>query len=180
MKCLTNFTLAGLRTDCNPNLAGIETIYIGYYGDFAVSADTSAHTISNIEAATGASTGKLYEYEFAKQTGSLTSTLTKDEANGTRYFSTVVVLSFNKLEAAKHLEIQALSAERLVAVVKDSNQKFWYVGFDSYLSATEANAQTGQSYDDKSGYDITMSQQSAYLPFEIDYDTFKSLIDSSN
>lgn len=178
MKCLTNQTLIGISNDCNPNLAGIQEAYIGYYGDFSVSADTSAHTISGIEAVTGASSGKLYKYEFAKQTGSLTSTLTKDEANGTRYYTNEVVLSFTKLEAAKHLEMQALSAEKLVAIIKDNNGKYWFVGFDGYLSATDGSAATGTSYDDKNGYDITMDQMSAYLPFEIQYSDFSSLINA--
>lgn len=180
MKCLTNQTLKGIQSNCDPNLAGIAEAYIGYFGDFDVTIEASAHTVASISAATGATSGKFYEYEFAKQTGSLTSTLTKDEANGTRYYTNAVVLQFTKLEAAKHLELQALSAEKLVAIIKDNNGKYWYVGFDGYLSATEGTAQTGQSYDDLSGYNVTMNQMSAYLPFEIKYSDFSSLIDNGN
>ena len=179
MKCLTNQTLKGIKSDCNPNLAGIAEAYIGYFGDFDVTVEASAQSVTTITAATGASTGKLYAYDFAKQTGSLTSTLTKDEANGTRYFTNEVVLQFTKLEAAKHLELQALSAEKLVAIIKDNNGKYWFVGYDGYLSAAEGTAQTGQSYDDLNGYNITMNAMSAYLPFEIQYSAFSSLIDTT-
>lgn len=177
MNCLTNYTLEGILADCNPNLAGVQEAYIGYYGDFVVDISESAHTISTITSATGASTGKFYHYTFAKQTGSLNSTLTKDEANGTRYYTNTVTLQFSKLEARKHLEVEALSAEQLVAIIKDNNGKYWYVGYDGYLSASEATAQTGQSYDDMNGYNTTMNAMSAYLPFEIDYVKFSSLID---
>jgi hypothetical protein len=176
MACLTDYTLKGILADCNPNLAGITEAYIGYFGDFTVSVDTSAHTVDTISAATGATSGKFQHYTFAKQTGSLTSTLTKDEANGTRYFTTEVVLQFSKMEASKHLEVEALAAEQLVAIIKDNNGKYWFVGYDGYLSSAEGTAQSGQSYDDMNGYNITMNAMSAYLPFEIEYSDFSSLI----
>lgn len=173
MKCLTNQTLKGIKSDCNPSLAGIAKIYLGYYGDFdatvavASSATPGTYIVTGFTSAATAVNAKLYPYEFNKQTGSLTSTLTKDEANGTRYFTNEVVLQFTKLEAAKHLEMSALAAEKLVGIVIDNNGKSWYVGYDGYLSATEGTAQTGQSYDDLNGYNITLQQMSAYLPFEI-------------
>jgi len=166
--CLTNYTLTGITADCKPNLAGIKEVYIGYYGDFDVTINESAQTISSITSAQGATSGKLYQYEFAKQTGSLTSTLTKDEANGTRYYTNQIVLQFTKMEAAKHLEMQALGAERLVAVVVDLNDNYWFVGYDGYLSTDEQTAQSGQSYDDLNGYNLTMNAMSAFLPFKID------------
>lgn len=180
MACLDDYTLKGILADCNPNLAGIQEAYIGYYGDFNVSADPTTHKITSITSAAGATQGKFDRYTFAKQTGSLTSTLTKDEANGTRYYTNQVVLQFSKMEAWKHMEIEALSAEQLVAIIKDNNNKYWFVGYDGYLSAAEATAQSGQSYDDLNGYNTTMNAMSAYLPFEITYDDFKNLIDSTD
>ena len=180
-KCLTNYALKGILADCNPNLAGIREAWLGYFGDFNVTADTetsaATHYITAISAATGAQDGKLHHYTFAKNTGSLNSTLTKDEANGTRYWTNQVNLQFSKLEAYKHLEVEAMAAEQLVGVILDNNGKYWYVGFDSYLSADDgATAQTGASFDDMNGYTVPMSQMSAYLPFEIEYATFSSLI----
>lgn len=174
MACLSNYTIKGIPSSCEPNLAGIAEAYLGYYGDFTISVDLSAHTVTGFTAETGK---KLYKYEFAKQTGSLTSTLTKDEANGTRYYTNAVALQFTKLEASKHLEVQALAAEKLIGIIKDNNGKYWLVGYDSYLSAAETTAQTGQSYDDLNGYNVTMNQMSAYLPFEISYAQFSSAID---
>lgn len=175
MACLSNYTLQGILADCNPNLAGIQEAYLGYYGDFNVSADTQTQKISSITTAqTGA---KLYHYTFAKQTGSLNSSLTKDDANGTRYWTNTVTLQFSKMEAEKHLEVEAMAAEQLVAIIKDNNLKYWFVGFDGYLSTDDAQANSGQSYDDLNGYNLTMNAMSAYLPFEIDYSKFESLID---
>lgn len=175
MACLSNYTLQGILADCNPNLAGIQEAYLGYYGSFNVSADTDTQKIANITTAqTGA---KFYHYTFAKQTGSLNSTLTKDDTNGTRYWTNTVTLQFSKMEAEKHLEVEAMAAEQLVAIIKDNNLKYWFVGLDGYLSADDAQANSGQSYDDLNGYNLTMNAMSAYLPFEIDYSKFESLID---
>lgn len=174
MACLNNYTLQGISTDCAPSLAGIKKAYFGYADEFVttISAD-SAHTATFSAATTGAT---LQEYSFNKQTGSLTSTLTKDEANGTRYYTNTVTLQFTKMEEQKHLEVEAMAAEHLVGIIEDNNGKFWLVGADSYLSTDEATAQSGQSFDDLNGYNLTLNAMSAYLPFEISFADFKDYI----
>ena len=169
MACITNYSLKGILADCNPNLAGVIEAWIGYYGDYNVTIDvasgsTAPHSISSITANQGA---KMEHYTFAKETGSLNSSITKDEANGTRFWTNQVTLVFSKLEGKKHLEVEALSVEQLVAIIHDSNGKYWYVGYDGYLSATESTAETGVAYTDRNGYSVTMAAQSAYLPFEM-------------
>lgn len=168
MSCLTSYTLKGIRTDCEPNLAGISEVWIGFYGDYEVAIDTGlVSSAATGHCITGISGETMMHYEFAKQTGSLTSTLTNNEANGTRYYTNEIVLAFNRMEGKKHLEIQALGSEKLVAIVHDLNDKYWYVGYDGYLSAAASTSQTGQSYDDNNGYNITLDAMSAYLPFEM-------------
>lgn len=172
MACTQN--LAGILASCDTNLAGIKEVFLGNYGGFKATVDETLHKVTTLS---GETDDKLYKYEFAKQTGSLTSNVTIDETNGVRYYTHALNLQFNKLEGAKHIEIEALAAGQLIAIVHDNNDKYWYVGYDSYLSATEAAAQTGQSFGDLNGYTTSMSAMSAHLPYEIEYDTFKNLID---
>lgn len=162
-KCLTDFTLKGIPFDCDPNLAGIKDLYLTYYDDVdgKLSESGATHTIATLP--TGVS---WYRYSFAKNTSSLTSTLTKDDANGVRYYTNTISLVFSKLEAAKHLEVEAMAAEKLAAIVVDNNGKAWIVGYDSYVSASEEEAGTGASFDDRNGYSVTLEGTSAYLPFE--------------
>jgi len=173
-------SLAGIpQSTCETNLAGIKNAYIADYEgvasvDIVSGAVESSYVVSAI---TMTGDSKFYAYHFAKQTGSLTSTLTKDEANGTRYFTNVAALQFSKLEARKHLEFSALAADPTALIIEDNNGKFWYLGYDSYASATEGTAQTGQGFDDLNGYNISLSAQSAYLPIEIPksvWDAFKA------
>lgn len=175
MSCLK--TLKGIEMSCDPQLAGISEVWFGQYGEFNVVVTESAHTVSNLTAASGATDAVLYHYAFAKQTGSLTSTITIDEANGVRYYTNALTLQFNRLEAEKHVEIEALAAGQLIAIVHDLNDNYWFVGFDSYLSATEATAQSGQEFGSLNGYTLSMSAMSGHLPYKIEKSTFESLID---
>lgn len=172
MSCLSNYTLKGISLDCNANLAGIKEVYLGYKDDFTFTPTEEGHSCT----ISGGSGAKLYKYDFAKQSGSMTSTLTKDEANGTRYYTNEVALSFNKMEGWKHIEIEAMAAEALVGIVADNNGFFWVLGVDSYLSANSASAAAGQSYSDKNGYDIVLSSMSAHLPYSIAKADFQSYI----
>lgn len=161
--CLSDYTLKGVAFDCSANLAGIKTVWMTYFDDVTVNPDYDTHTIS---AATLSSGVSWYKYDFARNTSSLTSTLTKDDANGTRYYTNTITLVFNRLTAEHHLEVMALSAEKLAAIVEDNNGKKWFVGADAYVSGVSTDAGTGASADDRNGYEVTIEGTSAYLPFE--------------
>lgn len=163
--CLSNYTLSGVAFDCNANLAGIKNVWLTYYDDADVEGaiNYSAHTISAVTLSSGVD---WYKYSFARNSSSLNSVLTKDDANGTRYYTNTLTLVFNKLEAYKHLEAMALAAEKLVALVEDNNGKIWFLGADAYVSGTAEEIGTGASADDRNGYNVTIEGTSAYLPFE--------------
>ena len=70
-------TLMGIPIDCGTNLSGIKALYLA--NDASVGAPTVVDgEITEIDA----SAGTFYEYIPAKNTGSLTKTLTKDESTG--------------------------------------------------------------------------------------------------
>lgn len=175
MGCLSNFTLTGIKLDCNPVLAGIKRVYLGYNDQLTITPNTETQT-ATITAKESASGAKLYPYDVVANTGGLTSTITKNEQNGTRYYTNTIAMQFTRLDADKHLEVQAMAAEALVAIVETNDGKYWVVGADSYLSATESTAQTGSSFDDLNGYTISLAARSAYLPFKIEKEGFASLI----
>lgn len=172
MACLSNITLGGLQHSCEANLAGIKKVYLGYFDEFTITPSEEGHTATI--AAVG--DGKLYPYTFAKRTGSLTSTLTKDETNGVRYYTHSINLQFNKMEAKKHLEMEAMAAESLIAIVVDNNNKSWLVGADGYVSTSAQTAQSGQGYDELNGYTLTMDAMSAHLPYEVTEEDYSSLV----
>lgn len=174
MACLTDYTLKGISLDCNPVLAGIKKVYLGYFDEFEIEFDTQTQT-ATVAAASGATNAKLYPYQITTNTGGLTSTLTRNDQNGTRYYTNTLAMQFTRLEAAKHLEVQAMAAEALIALVESNDGKVWLVGADSYASGTSATSQTGSSFDDLNGYNVELSARSAYMPFEVTED-FSSLV----
>ena len=93
-------TLMGIALDCGTNLSGVKAIYL------ANDASVGDVTVSEGEiTAIDASAGTFYEYIPAKNTGSLTKTLTKDETTGVMYYTNEAVAQFNKMETKKRTEL---------------------------------------------------------------------------
>ena len=163
MAC-TSYTLKGMAQECKGSVAGLKKLYIGLIDGFTVSTTPSSHT-ATISAKTTGDT--LYEYFVTDESSSLTSTLTKNSQNGVKYYSNVISATFVKMTPAKHLELQALANENLIVVAVDNNNQGWLLGADSFVTASEETAQSGQAFDDLSGYQITLNHRSAELPFGI-------------
>ena len=124
MSC--NVTLTGIALDCGTNLSGIKAIYL------ANDASVGNVTVTEGEiSAIDASAGTFYEYIPAKNTGSLTKTLTKDESTGVMYYTNEVVAQFNKMETPKRKELSNIDRGRFKAVVLDSNGKYWFLGYNN-------------------------------------------------
>lgn len=161
MSC--NVTLTGIALDCGTNLSGIKAIYLA--NDASVGAVTvSDSAISAIDA----SAGTFKKYVPAKNTGSLTKTLTKDESTGVMYYTNEAVAQFNKMETAKRTEIANIDRGQFKAIVLDNNGKYWFLGKDNYVSATAVTGQTGAGLDEGNFYTLTLTDISAELPYEVD------------
>lgn len=170
MACLG--TLKGIGRTCKASLAGVKEVYIADFDHVTAAYNEDTMAITTVTLDSGF---KFYTYKITKQSSGLTSTLTKDEAAGTHYYTNEIALQFTKMEADKHLEISALAKGQVAVIVLDNNGKYWYVGADSYASATETTAQTGTSFDDINGYNITLQSMSGYLPFEVSSTIFEGI-----
>ena len=169
-----NQTLSGITLDCSHSLGGIKTVYIANYGDVeSVIVDDASGTISGLTMASGAT---FQPYQFRKQTGSMTSTLTVDETAGVNYVSTELSLVFTKMETAKRIELSALSIGQLAVIVEDSNGVFWFLGKDDYVSATAGGAQTGVAKGDGNNYTLTLRDESDTYPYEITKEAVQKVI----
>lgn len=167
-----NQTLAGIPLDCTNSLGGIKTVYIANYSDVS-GVTVSGDVITEIVMSGSA---KFYPYQFRKQTGSMTSTLNVDETAGINYVSTELSLVFTKMETAKRIEMAALSIGQLVVIVEDSNGKYWYLGYDDYVSAVSGSGNSGQNKGDSNNYSITLKDESDTFPYEVKADIIKDLI----
>ena len=106
----------------------------------------------------------------------MSTNMTVDEAVGTMAFTTEVALQFNKLQTSTRLELMALSMDDLVAIVKDGNDKYWYLGYDFPVTVSSITANSGVNFSDFQGYNITLTDVSRELPFEVDGSIMEDLI----
>ena len=165
MKC-GNYTIAAIAKQCRDNAGGIKAIYITDADSVsAVTVDATAETVTNIAMSGSA---KFAKWEFAAQTGTFTSTATISEENGTLFFQSDVALVFGQMEKVKRLQIMAATVSNTIVVVKDSNNRLFYLGYDNPLSASAAGGEAGTAMGDRNGYTITLSDFSKALPMEID------------
>ena len=157
-----NVTLTGIALDCVTNLSGIKAIYL------ANDASVGNVTVTEGEiSAIDASAGTFYEYIPAKNTGSLTKTLTKDESTGVMYYTNEVVAQFNKMDTPNRKELSNIDRGRFKAVVLDSNGQYWFLGYNNYVTATAVTGQTGAGLDDGNFYTLTLTDISAELPYAL-------------
>ena len=170
MSCVQ--TLSGLARDCNSNMGGIIEALIAPFDD------VTAVTITDgvISAITMASSKKFKKYNFAKNTGNLTSTYNIDPASGVRYVTSDLLLQFNRMETTKRVEITALAMSDLVVICKDANGKYWYLGKDEPVNASAGDGQTGTARGDANRYTITLQDESQEMPYEVDASIIDGLL----
>ena len=181
-------TLKGITLDCSHSLGGIKTVYIANYNDvtdLSYNASTGSTTGSTsgatytgdtITGITMASGAVFKPYQFRKQTGSMTSTLTVDETAGVNYVSTELSLVFTKMETKKRIELSALSVGQLAVIVEDSNGIFWYLGKDDYVSATSGGAQSGVAKGDGNNYNLVLRDESDTYPYEVTKEAVEAVV----
>ena len=163
-----NQTLAGLARDCAANQGGIREAWIGAYSDNVFT--VSAGTITAVASGT-----TFYHYTFKKDTGSFTSTLNVDEANGINYVSTEINFVFSRMETLKRTEMASLSLSDLVVVVKDANSKFWGFGLEEPVNASAGSGETGVARGDRNAYSITLLDNASSYPYELTAEAFSGM-----
>lgn len=179
-----NQSLAGITLDCTTSLGGIKTVYIANYGDVTnVATDETTGKVTGITMADivdteGQVIGKttFKPYQFRKQTGSMTSTLNVDETAGINYVSTELSLVFTKMETKKRVEMSALAIGQLAVIVEDSNNKFWYLGMNDYVSSTAGGASTGTAKGDQNAYTLTLTDEAITYPYEVEKSAVEAVL----
>ena len=153
----TNQTIAGLCRDCEGSLGGIVSVYLANYKENIFTVTSGA--VSAVDSAVS-----FYEYQFRKNTGSMTSTLNIDPANGVNFVQTDLVMLFSRMETKKRIEMAALSVGQLAGIVKDANGKYYALGVSEPLEASAGDGQTGTARTDGNRYSITHTDNQESFP----------------
>lgn len=169
-----SYTLTGIPTVCKEaSFGGIKEVLIAPYEDVA---STSVDGTSYVLTPTMESGKKFKMYKLLKSTGSLTSTLNASETSAS-YFTNEVTLQFMKMETSKRIEIMALMMSPCAVIVRDANDTYWYLGKDNYVECTAGTATTGTALSDANHYELTLTDTSVELPYEVSADVISSIVD---
>jgi len=161
----------GYTLDCRDSLGGITEVY------FIASSDVTSTTEASgvITALTKAVGKRFYKYELTKGTSVFTENVASNVQNGTLFFTPELTIILNKLQANTRNEILLLAQNRLVAVAKDNNGRFWYLGKTRALDLTAGSATSGTAEGDRSGYTLTFTGAEPSLCPEVNSATAAAL-----
>lgn len=159
---------------CQANLGGIKNVWLANY-------EEGVATIGNVELTDGDATITLEDvvtaitlktdnsfihYPMRKNVASMTSTL-NTSTEGAIYVSTELAMVFSKMETQKRLAVVALALGEAMAIVEDSNGKYWFLGKDAPLTATAGTGETGTAKGDRNAYTVTLTDESLAFPHEV-------------
>lgn len=156
-------TLSGILNDCAASMGGIVEVYIANHSDVSAVTVTSGQ----VTAISMASSAKFHKYAFPRNTGSLSSNYQIDDAAGSKFVQSDLVLQFNRMDTTKRVEISALAQGELAVIVKDANGSYWYLGLDAPVKASAGDGLTGTARADRNGYSITLQDNSLDLPANV-------------
>lgn len=153
----------GYVLDCKDSLGGITEVL------FIAKADVTATTEASgvITAITKASGKKFYKYELVKETSSFVENVNASVENGSIFYQQELTVILNKLQANTRNEILLLAQNLLLAIVKDNNNKYWYLGQSRGLDITGGNSGSGTAMGDRSGYSLTFTGKEPALAPEV-------------
>jgi hypothetical protein len=153
----------GYVLDCKDSLGGMTEVL------FIAKADVTATTEASgvITAITKAAGKRFYKYELVKETANFVENINASVENGTVFYQQELTIVLNKLQANTRNEILLLAQSLLVAIAKDNNGKYWYLGKNNGLDITAGNSGTGTAIGDRSGYTLTFTGKEAALAPEV-------------
>lgn len=155
-------TFAGIQTDCNSNIGGVRSVYIcPYLADLALDLNEQKE-VTNIRST---SIPQFFLFRFRKGNASMTSNLTADATTGVSYVTTELSMTFSRMTTERKIEINNLCKGKVQCIVEDENGKFYFLGADSYVSASAGSAQTGAQRGDNNSLSITLKDESNEFPY---------------
>ncbi|NBW20794.1 MAG: hypothetical protein EBR82_73810 [Caulobacteraceae bacterium] len=152
----------GFILGCNDAVGGIKNIYFINYTEIA------STTFTNGEL-TGVTTvnnpSNVYLYQPNKNTGSVTFNPTVSLENGTVFFTHQLVFTLGKLSNIKREELELLSRARVVVFVEMNDTQTIVLGLNQGAFMTAGTFQTGATFGDLQGYQITITADETSQPY---------------
>jgi hypothetical protein len=166
MAC-SNIT-SGILGNCSSNQGGLDAIFIA--NGPVESITETAGTVSAITV--GGSPlvpADFFKFEVPRTTSSISETATGDIAQGTVTYAQTAIMVLNQMQASTRDQLKLMfEATNMVVVAKDNNGRFFSIGLLRGAYGETATSTSGTAYQDRNGYEITISGIEASPMFEID------------
>lgn len=171
MAC-NSIALNGISGHCSTAVGGIVEVYIAEASDVsALTYDTSNNVITEISMVDNA---KFKKYTFRPQSSDFNSEFSSDV--GSAYWTSTVNMVFARAEASKRLDILALTTDDCVAIVKDKNGNYIYMGDSNPVVANGGSHETGTASTDRNAYTVSLETVSAEPPHFVDPDIIANIV----
>jgi hypothetical protein len=155
-------SLTSLPRSCSEGvLAGVEKVYIIAFKDLSASTVTgevysanSANTIVQIYTQTGKS---FVEIGLLKSTSGLQEALTKDNTNGTSFFTQTFTLVLSDLTSTNQEFIRNVQNQPVAILYKSRTGKWFTAGLNGAFEISAIEGGTGTAEADLIGYTLTFN-----------------------
>jgi len=151
------FISNGYTLDCrNASLGGIKTLWILGDSGNTISGYATAGTDGQISAISG--TGTFYKFELVKNSSSFEEAISVNDTAQSVGFTPTLTLSFPKLnQTLRNVFFELVKQNEIYAVVLDQNGRYWAVGIDNGLLASDGSMVSGQNFNDLNGINLTLT-----------------------
>lgn len=180
MPC-SSIALSGINENCRNSIGGIVELLIARAEDVTASTVTTTQATGTelVTAITMATGAKFYSYRGTKDSSNFVSTFTAAPESGSGYWATVVTTQWSKLDSIKRAQLKALTIDDLVLIAKDRNGKYWMIGRENPVMASNATMQTGAAAGDLNGATFEGSADEPAPPIEVDATIISGLLEAA-
>lgn len=142
-------------------LAGVEKVYIIAFKDLKVlsgSTDVFATNTGGTVTQIGLQSGKTYvEIGLLKSTSGLNEALTKNNQNGTSFFTQTFTLVLSDLTTENHKFIKDVQNQPVSVLYRSRTGKWYAAGLNGQFEVSAIEGGTGVAEEDLIGYTITFN-----------------------
>jgi hypothetical protein len=155
------------RYNCESPAGGISEVYLLAFEELT-SITVTACEVTAITTSGAPST--WYRYELNEEVGLLETTETKSVQNNSLFYDANLSFTVTKMEASKCNELNLLAIQRIVAIIKTVEGKFFLLGDErgAHKTGGTNNSSTGTAYGDLNGYSINLMAKQTHDVYEVD------------
>lgn len=165
-------TLTGFTMGCADVVGGLSELYLAEWCDVASVTEASG----TISAITMEATEVFYQYELDRNNSSFTSEINRSQENGTTFYTQNLTFKLKNNSVATRNEVVELAKATLVAIVKDNNGNYYYLGQDSGLDLSAGSQTSGLAKGDMAGFEITLTGEESEAPKDVDSGVIATVI----